>query len=95
MPPFFHKAPELIQLNRLEMQVNHQVAGDSFDVLGCFVQPTGDRVLVDVFDPSRCPNAIPFSQARDHVAKGLFIRFQTKQGRATTRRKCPLTDFAS
>lgn len=94
MLPFFDKAPELVELNRSEVQIDHQVARNSFHVPGGFVQPGRDRVLVDFLDPGRCPNAIAFGQTCDHVVKGVFIRFQTKQRRAPTRGECPPTDFA-
>jgi hypothetical protein len=91
---FFHKAPEFIELHRLEVEINHQIAGDGFDVLGCSVQPGRDCVFVDFLDPSRCPDAVAFGQAGDHIVEKFFVCFQIKQGSTTTRGKPAPTYFA-
>jgi hypothetical protein len=60
-------------MHRVEVQIDHQMAGDGFHVLRGFVQPGGDGVFVDVLDPRGGSNTVAFAQTSDHIVEGLFI----------------------
>jgi len=91
---FFDKAPELVQLRFFEVQIDHQVAGDSFRMLRSLVQPSGYSVLVHLLDPPCGSNPAALGQTGNDIIECLLAGLHIEQRSASPFRESPVTHFA-
>ena len=76
------------------MEFLHQHILYLVSMLGCFSQPSQDRVFLDPFDTGQCADAIPFCQERQDLQDKIFFSMLVVENRPFGFGEGPAASFA-
>ena len=76
------------------MEFLHQYILHLVSMLGCFSQPSQDRVFLDPFDTGQCADPIPFCQKRQNFQDNIFVSVFVVEDRPFSFGECLAASYA-